>query len=344
LVKVLLQGVAQEEVEKATAWAESIAASIQKDSAAGDKRKRLETPVLFRDLEHFPASKPWQSGFSFPDDVLDLEDDDIVPAWAVYTSMVEEEHRRPKKSKTAHSAPIDDDMPASLNELFRTSTSSELDFQPRRSIEPSPMFDTPLHHKEGGNIFTELHGHDAVTSHRENLQRELKTGATQLQHKVETPKAKSAQGFQRPHDPAHGSFSVPDSDSEDEDDEVSNAPPVWTQPPPPAPTPAHITLPNTAQVEAQRQKLMKHTPHKPSRLQQVSYPSPSVMSDAGESPIKIFGGEMPTAQPLVFGDAELDAAIAALEYSEGLQAQISAMHWSMPMMEYDSEEEDISPI
>lgn len=345
-VKALLRGVNQDDVAKATAWAETIAAELQKDSAAGEKRKRLETPVLFRDLEHFPASKPWQSGFSFPDDVLDLEDDDIVPAWAVYTSMVEEEHRRTKKNKLAHATSVADDMPASLNETFGLSTSSTLDLHPRRSIDPSPMFDTPLHHKEGDNIFTELDGHDAVVHDRENLQRELKAGGSQPQKKVEISKTEPITGLHKAHDPAHGSFSVPDSDSEDEDEgeEASNASPVWTQAPPPPPTPSHIKLPNTSQVEVQRQKLMKHTPHKPSRLQQVSYPSPSVISDAGGSPMKLFEDDIPTAEPLVFGDAVLDAAIAALEHSEGLQAKLSAMRWSTPVMVYDSEEEELSPI
>ncbi|KAF1931229.1 uncharacterized protein M421DRAFT_417881 [Didymella exigua CBS 183.55] len=345
-VKTLLQGVEQHEIDQAAAWAERIAADLQKDSAAGDKRKRLETPVLFRDLEHFPASKPWQSGFRLPEDVLDLDDDDVVPAWAVYISMVEEEHRQTKRSKTAHVTPIDDEMPASLNELFGSSTTSEMDFHPRRAIEPSPMFDTPLNHKEGGNIFTELHGHDAVASDRETLQRELKARGSQAQNQVKTCQAKTAQSLTKAHDPAHGSFSVPDSDSEDEDDEVASVPPVWTQAPPPAPTPAHVSLPNTSQqeVERQRQKLMKHTPHKPSRLQQVSYPSPSVMSDAGASPMKLFDDEIPSIEPLVFGDAELDAAIAALSKSEGLEAKLSAMHWSMPVMSYDSDEEEVSPI
>ncbi|KAL1652646.1 hypothetical protein SLS61_004952 [Didymella pomorum] len=343
-VKALLQGVAQDDVEKATPWAESVAMELNKDAAAGEKRKRLETPVLFRDLEHFPASKPWQSGYSLPDDVLDLDDDDVVPAWAVYTSMVEEELHRSKKSKTSHDSPIDDHMPASLNEMFGIPTSSTLGFSPRRSTEPSPMFDTPLEHKEGGNIFTELHGHDAVTSDRENLQRDLKAGGSKPQKKVEMSKAKPIESLRIRHDPAHGSFSVPDSDSEDEDEEALEPPPVWTQPPPPAPTPAHINLPNTSQVEVQRQKLMKHTPHKPSRLQQVSYPSPSVLSDAGVSPMKQFEDDMPAADPLVFGDAVLDAAIAALEHAEGLQAQLSAMHWSTPMMVYDSDEEELSPI
>lgn len=346
MVKALLKGIDQQDVEKATAWAKEIAAQLQKDSTAGDKRKRLEAPVLFRDLKHLPSSKPWQSGFSFPEDVLDLEDDDVVPAWAVYTSMIEEEQHEHKKTKTAHIASTEDDMPASLNELFGTSIASEQDFHPRRSIDPSPMFDTPLHHKEGVNIFTELSGHDAVTNDRENLQRELKAGGIQLQNKSESFTPKQTETLQRAHDPVHGSFSVPDSDSEEEDE--ARAQPVWTQAPPPAPTPAHINLPTSShneEVERQRQKAMKHTPHKPSRLQQVSYPSPSVMSDAGLSASKpdIFS-EIPVAEPLVFDDPELEAAFAAASAAGGLQAHLDKMNWSMPVISYDSDEEDLSPI
>lgn len=346
IVKALLQGIEQQDVEKATAWAKQIAAELQKDSTSGDKRKRLETPVLFRDLKHLPSSKPWQSGFSFPEDVLDLEDDDVVPAWAVYTSMMEEEQHEKKRTKTTH-ATVADDMPASLNEVFGTPTTSELDFQPRRSIDPSPMFDTPLHHQEGVNVFTELHGHDATANDRESLQRELKAGSSQLQTQAEKSAPKTSAGLPRAHDPSHGSFSVPDSDSEDEDD--ARAQPVWTQAPPPAPTPAHVSLPNTThneEVERQRQKLMKHTPHKPSRLQQVSYPSPSLLSDAGDSPFKsadIFG-EIPEVEPLVFDDPELEAAFAAASAAGGLQAHLDKMNWSMPVITYDSDEEDLSPI
>ncbi|KAF2623914.1 hypothetical protein BU25DRAFT_414068 [Macroventuria anomochaeta] len=347
LIKALLHGVDAQDLNKATAWATQIAADLRNDSTAGEKRKRLETPVLFRDLKHLPSSKPWQSGFSFPEDVLDLEEDDVVPAWAVYTSMTEEEEHETKKTKTAHATSIDDDMPASLNEVFGTSTASTLDFQPRRSIDPSPMFDTPLHHQEGGNVFKELRGHDAAVNDRENLQRELKAGGIQRQDEDETHLSDNSEGPQRAHDPTHGSFSVPDSDSEDEDE--IRAQPVWTQAPPPAPTPSHVSLPNTThheEVERQRQKLMKHTPHKPSRLQQVSYPSPSLLSDAGDSPFKItqIFGEVPEVEPLVFDDPELDAALAAISTSEGLQAKLLAMNWSMPTTTYDSEEEELSPI
>lgn len=349
LMKALLRGIDREDADRATAWAKQIAADLRNDSTAGDKRKRLEEPVLFRDLKHLPASKPWQSGFSLPEDVLDLEDDDVVPAWAVYTSMVEEEEHHAKKSKTIHTT-AEDDMPLSLNEWSD-------DFQPRRSIDPSPMFDTPLHHREGGNVFDELRGHDAAVNDRDNFQRELKAGGSQRQNEAEISvpaNVEGVQGLARAHDPSHGSFSVPDSDSEEEE-EVVRAEPVWTQAPPPAPTPSHAPLPHTQhneEVERQRQKLMKHTPHKPSRLQQVSYPSPSLMSDAGNesilaaSPLKFseLFGDIPTAEPILFGDAELDAAVAAIATSEALQTKLSTMNWAQPTITYDSDEEELSPI
>ncbi|KAF1358536.1 hypothetical protein EJ07DRAFT_179753 [Lizonia empirigonia] len=352
LVKALLQGVDEQDAEKAAEWAAQI---IKNDTITGDKRKRLETPVLFRDLKHLPSRKPWQSGFSLPEDVLDLEDDDVVPAWAVYVSLVEEEERQAKKTKTMHAATIDDDMPASLNEVFGASTASELDFQPRRSIDPSPMFDTPLHHQEGRNVFDELRGHDTAVSDREKLQRDLKAGSIQRQSEVEIHKPSSSEGPHRVHDPTHGSFSVPDSDSEEEAEEEVPAQPVWTKPPPPAPTPSHAPLPTSNQneeVERQRQKLMKHTPHKPSRLQQVSYPSPSLFSDAGSesllaaSPLKFseLFGEIPDIEPLVFDNPELDAAIKARCTPEALQAKLATMNWSVPTITYDSDEEELSPI
>ncbi|KAJ4991567.1 hypothetical protein SVAN01_02948 [Stagonosporopsis vannaccii] len=345
IVKALLKGIDQQDVDKATVWAKQIAAELKKDSTAGDKRKRLETPVLFRDLQHFPASKPWESGFSFPEDILDLEDEDVVPPWAVYLSMIEEEHET-KKTKTAHVSSVEDDMPASLNEVFGAQTASLLDLHPRRSIDPSPMFNTTFYHTEGNNIFNELRGQNATTNDREDLQSGLMAADSQAPSQVEKPLPKA-------HDPVHGSFSVPDSDSEEEEEEA-RAQPVWTQAPPPPPTPAHTALPNSShneEVERQRQKLMKHTPHKPSRLQQVSYPSPSALSDAGESPLKtalkddIFG-EIPQPEPLTFDDdPELAAAHAAARAAGGVQVYLDKMkNWSMPVISYDSDEEDLSPL
>lgn len=352
MVKALLQGVDAEDAAKAAEWASEIA---KNDFTIGDKRKRLETPVLFRDLQHFPSRKPWQSGFSLPEDVLDLEDDDVVPAWAVYVSLVEEEERQTKKTKTVHASVEEDDMPASLNEVFGVSTASKLEFQPRRSIDPSPMFDTPLHHQEGGNVFNELKGHDAVVSDRENLQRELKAGSMQRQTDAETRSLHKSEVHPRAHDPNHGSFSVPDSDSDEDEAEEVPSEPVWTQAPPPAPTPSHAPLPavnHNEEVERQRQKLMKHTPHKPSRLQQVSYPSPSLFSDAGNdsilaaSPLKFseLFGEIPEPEPLVWDDPELKAALESAASTAAVEAIVASMNWSQPTITYDSDEEELSPV
>jgi hypothetical protein len=370
LVKSLLRGIEPEDAKKAAAWAEQVAFELQKDRGLGDKRKRIQAKVLFRDLKHFPSSKPWESGFSFPEDVLDLEDDDEVPAWAVYTSMVEELQHMPKRSKTAHATCEDDDLPASLNQLFATPTPSLFStpippkpkphsgsepLHPRRSIDPSPMFDAPLHHQEGVNVFEELRGHDTAASDRENLQRER---IAEARKPANTTTANNAESTPKTHDPSHGSFSVPDSDSEEEEDQAQ---PVWTQPPPPTPTPAHTSLPNANnndEVEKQRQKLMKHTPHKPSRLQQVSYPSPSLMSDAGESPLRNLPAEspqkvsaqlfvdIPDVEPVDFSDIpEVAAAMASPSYRLRVQEQLQKWaHWSPPVMSYESEEEEISPV
>jgi hypothetical protein len=373
LVKTLLRGIEPEDAKKATAWAEQVAAELQKDRAAGDKRKRIQAPVLFRDLKHLPSSKPWESGFSFPEDVLDLEDDDIVPAWAVYISMVEELQHMPKRTKTAHATCEDDDLPASLNQLFATPTPSLFSapstprpkphsgsepLHPRRSIDPSPMFDAPLHHQEGVNVFKELRGHDTAVSDRENLQRERKAVDAGARKPTNTTTANNAGGSSKAHDPGHGSFSVPDSDSDDEEDKAQ---PVWTQPPPPTPTPAHTSLPNANnndEIQKQRQKLMKHTPAKPSRLQQVSYPSPSLMSDAGDSPLRnvtaespqkvsaqLFG-DIPEVEPVDFSDdPEVAAAMASPSYRLRVQEQLDKWaHWSQPEISYESEEEEISPV
>lgn len=356
--RALIKGVDPADLEKATAWVKLVETELP---STGNKRKRLEaleTPVLLRDLKHFPASKPWQSGFSFPEDVLDLEDDDVVPAWAVYTSLIEEQQQENlKRVKTVH--PIDPDW-RPYDKFFQKRPKSETEMHPRRSTEPSPMFNTPLQHQESSNVFKELHDHDTATSDRETMQRELKAGGVQFQNEPETRTFSPSSSIRKAHDPTHGSFSVPDSDSEEE--EETQAQPVWTQAPPPAPTPAHSALPQTQtqtqtqpqtnhneEIERQRQKLMKHTPHKPSRLQQVSYPSPSLMSDAGESPLKVapeeLFGNIPEVEPLDFSDdPEIAAIMASPEYAARLDAMVKGMNWSAPYITYDSDEEEISPV
>jgi hypothetical protein len=100
---------------------------------------------------------------------------------------------------------------------------------------------------------------------------------------------------------------------------------------------------------------MKHTPHKPSRLQQVSYPSPSLMSDAGNesimvaTPLKypeLYATMPPDPEPLHADDPELMAACEANTYSESFQQTLANMRaaWPSPIITYESDEEDLSPV
>lgn len=376
MFRTLTKGIQPEEMPKAEKWIRQVIADFKNDSSLGEKRKRLEEPVLYKDLKHYPSSKPWETGFGDPLGDMDLEDDDVVPAWAVYADlMAEEEEHRAKKQK-AHQVAIDDDDIVPLNETFLASTdvssprnlidshgrsASLLDFHPRRSTEPSPMFKTPISHQQGGNVFDELRGHDVAaqiyTDDLESLQRATKT-------------AVHDEPVQKPvHNPSQGSFSVPDYDSDEDDttmnSETSNADaePLWTQPPPPAPVPAHAPLPGAVteaptspttsqpvdEVERQRQRLMKHTPAKPSRLREATYPSPSLMSDAGNESIMLatpvqtinLFADMPEAEPLDLDD-DILAAAEAFAASDEFQKQLAAIHWSNPILTYDSDEEDVS--
>ncbi|KAL6707275.1 hypothetical protein ACN47E_004263 [Coniothyrium glycines] len=373
MLKALLKGVEHHERGKAEEWAKSVLPALKNDRAFREKRKRLETPLLFQDLNHFPSSKPWETGFGDP--LGELDDDDVVPGWAVYLDiMAEAEEPQPKKNKTTHEVTMDDDDIMSINEQFSANNSmqsstnrlfdshghsgSALDFHPRRSTEPSPMFSTPVAHQQGGNIFSELQGHDNAAKIREN-DREILQNATK--NSVNS------------HNPGQGSFSVPD-DSDDEDSSMISEPsttketPAWTQAPPPAPVPAHAALPSTSEeapvtstterpvdeVERQRQKLMKHTPAKPSRLREATYPSPSLMSDAGNESILVntpvhFSSTMasmfddiPNAEPIEL-DEETQAALDAIVNSEEYKQQLAANPWPAAIISYDSDEENLSP-
>jgi hypothetical protein len=290
------------EKEKAAIWAEQAFAKLIKDSV-GNKRKRaddgvnvavlkrLERGVKVADLT--TMNKPWASGYGMDDDLYDLSDSDDAPAWAVLNDMVleqEEANQQPaKKVKSNHD--VDMGEITSLNDSFGSPTNerpgnvfnsggksvSLSDLRPRPSTIGSPMFNmadartgptTPTTHQQDGNLFAELD---------QQLPNQL-TGAG------------NGNG---------GSFGVPDSpsDEEDSDDEAQGDANLWTQQPPPAPTPAHASLPNApaetpsapaaplAPIDVQRAKISKHTPAKPSRLREMHVPSPSLRSDAGNESI-----------------------------------------------------------
>jgi hypothetical protein len=406
LLKLLTKDFAPEDSVRAEAWAKQAIADMANNATIGDKRKRLEVPITVGDLPYLPARMPWESGFGNPLD--NMEDDDLAPAWAVYMSMItEEDVHKKKKVKTAQKSSGDDII--SLNDSFDLGTNglpaglidtngnsaAENDLHPRRAIKPSPMFETTVSHKQGGNVFNELRGHDAAVNDREALKRELKQ-TMQTPKKASPPKTRDAV---KPHNPSQGSFSVPeDSDSEDEEEQqpankkstpaTADASPLWTQAPPPAPVPAHAPLPASPvtaapvtaapevaspqlpdtpshqpseagsqqtvdEITRQRQRLMKHTPHKPSRLQQVSYPSPSLMSDAGNESImvatkypELYSTMPPDPEPLHADDPELMAACEANTYSESFQQTLANMRaaWPSPIIHYESDEEDLSPV
>ncbi|KAI8930839.1 hypothetical protein NX059_011859 [Plenodomus lindquistii] len=383
LTRTLLKGIDPAEERKAEQWAKQIIPSLKNDKDFRQKRERLQTPVLLKDLNNFPSAKPWETGFGDP--LADLDDEDVVPVWAVYLDMVaDEEERMAKKHKSAHNNHMDfEDIPT-IDEQFATSqgehssrrlfdshgqSASNLDFHPRRSIVPSPMFDTSLSHHQGGNVFQELQGHDTAakirTDDREALQR--KDGREAFQSATKTSQN---------HNPGSGSFSVPEDDSDEDnssnsetaDNVGSPATPVWTQAPPPAPVPAHAPLPGGAaadastatsekpvdEVERQRQKLMKHTPAKPSRLREATYPSPSLLSDAGNESIlmatpaqaaaamnSIFNS-MPGAEEIEL-NAEEQAAFDDIVNSAAYKQQL-AVPWAPAIISYDSDEEDLSPL
>jgi len=375
LMRTLLKGVDRADKRNAGEWAKQIIPSLKNDPAFREKRKRLETPVLLKDLDNLPSSKPWESGFGDP--LADLDDEDVVPVWAVYLEILaEEEDHTAKKRKVTHGASIDSERCPTMAEPYAANqaspesnglfdshghSSSLQDFHPRRSIVPSPMFDTLLSRHQGGNVFQELHGHDTAAQTRTN--------------KHESSQSTTTSNLNIRHNPAMGSFSVPDGSDEDDSTIISevddmNASPLWTRAPPPAPVPAHAPLPggSTAdapsatlpekpidEVERQRQKLMKHTPAKPSRLREATYPSPSLLSDAGNESVMsatpahiatlmapIFS-DMPAAEPIEL-DEEEQADFDALVNSDQYKRQLAANPWPAAIITYDSDEEDLSPL
>jgi hypothetical protein len=378
LMNLLLRGIDREDKQKAEEWAKQIIPTLRNDPAFREKRKRLETPVLCKDLSNFPSAKPWETGFGDP--LGDLDDEHEVPVWAVYMDVVaEEEEHAAKKHKKTHDVTITDDEVPTIDEQFAASNSARAspnlfdshgqsasirDFHPRRSIDPSPMFSNSMSHNTGGNIFSELQGHDTAAEIREKDREILKVATKETTEGAHT------------HNPNMGSFSVPD-DSDEEDSTMGSetsdteATPVWTQPPPPAPVPAHAPLPGGStddapptptrqqpgdEIERQRQRLMKHTPAKPSRLREATYPSPSVLSEAGNesllaaTPAQMAASaatmanildDMPVAEMIELDD-ECQAAFDELINSQEYQQKLT-VEWQTPIITYESDEEEPSP-
>tara|TARA_R110002003_G_scaffold1391_1_gene23016 strand:- start:32635 stop:34713 length:2079 start_codon:yes stop_codon:yes gene_type:complete len=370
MMRLLTKGVESSDMKDAQEWAKHVIPALKNDADFESKRTRLETPVLAKDLNSFPSSKPWEAGFGDP--LGDLDDDEIVPVWAVYLDILAEaDEPRKKKTKTSHDDTMDVDDALSLNDMVSASSSpvpssdlhnthgnsaSELDLHPRRSVEPSPMFGSSPAHKQGSNIFRERQGQEATAQLRAEDRNTLHEAT-----KKAVPK----------HNPSQGSYGL-DYDSDDDttisettDADVDGAAtPLWTQPPPPAPVPAHAPLPGASaadsaavlasqqpvdEVERQRQKLMKHTPAKPSRLREAFVPSPSLISDAGNESIFMTSpvpatdlfDDMPDAEDLGLDD-DILAEVERLRNTDEWKAE-AAKEWPDAIVTYESEEEGLSP-
>jgi hypothetical protein len=361
MLRLLTKGVEHSDMAKAEEWAKNTIPVLKNAVDFEAKRARLETPVLIDDLNNYPSSKPWESGFGDPLAEMDLEE--VAPVWAVYLDMLAEaDQPQHKKHKTDHEFGMDVEDTLSMNELFpdhpklhdtQGHSASIHDFHPRRSVEPSPMFSASASHHQGHNVFGESQGREATAQLQTEDKQTLKEA---------TKKAVSN------HNPAQGSFGL-DYDSDEDDSSLisetevdAGASPIWTQAPPPAPVPAHAPLPGGSnaeapstqqpvdEVERQRQKLMKHTPAKPSRLREAFVPSPSLMSDAGNesiflaSPIPSSGlfDDMPDAVDLDLTTedwAAVDALSNTAEWKAG-----AARVWPDAILTYESEEDELSPI
>ena len=353
MIRLLTNDVPSSEFQAAMDWAKHVVPALMNDPAFEAKRQRLQTPVLLKDLNNFPNCEPWKSGYGDP--LGDLDDDDVVPVWAVYLDMLAEaEQPQKKKTKTSHEDSMDVEDTPSLNDQYppeptepfnsHGTSASEMAINPRPSREPSPMFASATPQHQGSNIFRKSH-----------------EGQLGISEQTTTKAAPH-------HNPEQGSYGL-DYDSDSDESTMINetseadagAAPVWTQPPPPAPTPAHAPLPgglvgdSTAQqpvdeVERQRQKLMKHTPAKPSRLREAFVPSPSLLSDAGNESILLatplpagdLFGDMPDAEDLEL-DEDVLANVAALAETDEWKTR-AAQEWADPLITYDSEEEALSPV
>jgi hypothetical protein len=292
IVDYALRDVNPAEKELAIAWAEQTAQKISADSSTlGSKRKQLEQPMKLKDVKAIPARRPWEPSGSFgllPEFFDDSDSDEEAPGWYLVDQLANEQPPMKKRKTTTARSSEAQPSTSPVNVIDTNGHSaSTLDRRPRPAHIPSPMFDNPVTHHEGGNVFTELHsqtsGPVTPTRDREALLKELRHSG---------------------HVEGTGTFCYPEPDSDesdgsDEENEQENSLP-WTQQPPPAPVPAHAQLPVPLDgsasvpqmpktkaldpVEAQRAKAMKHTPAKQSRLREVMVPSPSLKSDVGASP------------------------------------------------------------
>lgn len=315
------------EEELATKWAEKVLMQLLQESStpSGDKRKRLEdgmTGMTYGDLNHF-NSKPWKpaaSSFGLDDDLMDHVDntpDEPAPMWAILEHLRIEQQWKGKHPGQEHEA-----SPPSAKKRKISTGANDNVASPKQSPLPLDHARSPFYNSGGKSTsLRDLHPRSCLdrpdTSPDNNIFKQSQKTGAQQDDAVPFPT----------------SFSVPDDTDSDEDfdeEPIANGSTTWTQPPPPAPVMPHAELPGsldtaspipsvegnlvasptTALVEAQRAKLLKFTPAKPSNLSHMSKPSPSLRSDAGnetmlaDTPVSLFKTKASgTAVPNIFQSA-----------------------------------------
>lgn len=346
IINHAIRNLEPEEKILARVWAKKTVRQLATDTTKlGEKRQRLEQPMKLKDVKEIPARRPWESSGSFgllPEfwDDSDSDSDAEAPGWYMVDQLANEQPPLKKRKTRSEAKTLDANTSTTSPPTFDThgNSASLSDFHPRSSTEPSPMFAqwNPTVHHEGGNVFHEFHTqtrtHDSSLQNRADFEKELKrTG----------------------HVAGSGSFCVPEGDSDEEDSTISTdlngtadddafATLPWTQQPPPAPTPAHASLPNPFNappaldpVEQQRLRAMKHTPAKQSRLREVMVQSPAAV-DANVN-------DIPEVMSLDLGEYGLgDVATNMAVANQFMSLNDGAFAGATVMVSYDESEEVIT--
>ena len=346
--RTLLKRVPDEQRPVVQSWYDDVRIKAEENYRVrtGDKRKRMEEVPKIDELASIPSHPPWQAnGYGLTEGFFEYSDSDsddqgnakehgYVPEY--YQKYLQAEHPdsppAKKKYKTTH---IDS---------FGCSTSRS-DLHPRPSFMPSPMFENRGHQYQGGNVFQQedaakprlppnsstTHQVQHTDEERESYEQQLKrTGHVAGSGTFCVPESDSDDEDSTmldgsAADEATTSASAPST--QDKANALTNykAPTVedapatpsvgpsnfkpWTQQPPPAPTPAHASLPGMTPADAsssspqkavsqpaaakpatgseaesvkrQRERLEKYKPAIPSGLRESSRLSTStVNSDA----------------------------------------------------------------
>ncbi|KAF2654417.1 hypothetical protein K491DRAFT_693838 [Lophiostoma macrostomum CBS 122681] len=340
--------------DEAAAWAKRTAEKLSQNKDALEAAKQ---PMKLKDITVIPARRPWEASASFgllPEFDYDSSDDEEAEAPLWYTLDYVDQNGPPKKKRKTSANPAADEEhfmkahPAKVSSNGKSAkgksaytsptqptiidshgTSTSLnDIHPRPATQPSPMFDNPVIHHEGGNVFSENKGVPDFFNPPPGYVYEWNKTPADREREIRE------QELQRNgHTANSGSFSVPEGSTSSEEDEGTTQLP-WTQQPPPAPIPAHASLPTPVRdpvrdpVEIQRAMALKHTPAKQSGLRQVMLPSPSVLSDAGgsiaDSIASPFPGMPDVEQPLDLPDYIIEAARQLIDTEEWKE---KTKHW-----------------